>query len=73
MRSTPLGETQSQADIKQISIPRVPGGRVLWDSNTIASAAEEAGIKTVQFCDRHQFSVLGGLWAQDAIVVYGNP
>lgn len=72
MKNTALTSTSSKSGLKQISIPRVPGARILWSSNTIHDAAKKAGITTVAFCDRKYFKVLGGIWEEDTIIVYGE-
>lgn len=73
MQNTPaLTKSSGNASLKQINIPRVPGSRTIWSSNAIYDAAKNAGISTVYYCDRKQFSIVGGLWGQDGIVVYGE-
>lgn len=72
MNHTASSGKESTARLKQISIPRVPGARTVWSSNAIGVAAKEGGIEKIHFCDKKRFSVLGGLWGTDAVVVYGE-
>jgi hypothetical protein len=72
MDSTPVSQKSSGSSIKTFNIPRVPGARMIWSSNAIADAAAKEGIQTVQFCDKKRFSILGGLWGKESIVVYGQ-
>ena len=62
----------SRSSLKQFSIPTVPGSRTIWSSNSIADAAKKEGIEVIQYCDRKKFSILGGIWGSDSIVVYGK-
>lgn len=72
MLNTSLPELAHSTPLKQISIPQVPGARVRWHTNTINDIAKQAGIKKVAFCDRKRFRILGGIWEEDAIIVYGE-
>ncbi len=72
MGGVPTNGKSSSAGLKQISIPRIPGSRTLWSSNSIADAVKGSGIETIQYCDRTLFSVLGGLWSRDFVTVYGE-
>jgi hypothetical protein len=62
----------SSAGLRQFSIPRVPGSRAVWSSNALADAVKENNIKEIYYCDREQFSILGGVWGNDTVVVYGK-
>lgn len=72
MEETPFSGGDARSGLKGISIPRVPGARVVWSSSAIGDAALEQGISTVHYCDRKVFSVIGGLWSSETIVVYGE-
>ena len=72
MRNTPVSSVVGSQPLKQISIPRVPGSRIRWSSNTINDIAKNAGIKKVAYCDRHLYRVLLGIWEEDSIIVYGQ-
>lgn len=63
---------KSTSSLKQISIPTVPGSRTIWNSNSIADAAKQGGIEKIQYCDRKKFSIMGGVWGSDSIIVYGE-
>jgi hypothetical protein len=62
----------SLAGLKSISIPRVPGAKTVWSSNSIYDAAKASNLKTVEYCDRKVFSILNGIWGTDEIIVYGR-
>ncbi len=72
MEDTPVSSSSGSSGLKSISIPRIPGARTLWSSNAIADAATREGITQIHYCDRKVFSVLGGIWGSDSIVVYGE-
>ena len=72
MENTPSTGKHSSAGLKQLSIPRIPGARMVWSSNSIADAAAKNGITKVQYCDKKRFSILGGVWSTDSITVYGE-
>ena len=72
MRNTVTGEAQGASSLRSVNIPRVPGTRTVWSSNAIGAAAKREGIEQLAYCDRKIFSVLGGIWGSDSIVVYGR-
>jgi hypothetical protein len=73
MDSTLMNGGRGAADTKHIEIP-VSGIRISaeWDSRAIGDAAKKAGLKTVHFADLRTLSVLGGLWEQQTIQVWGE-
>lgn len=72
MQSTPRAERRSDSGIMSVAIPRLPGARTVWSSNAIGDAAKQAGIKEVYYCDLKRFSVLGGIYGSESLVVYGK-
>ena len=72
MQSTPRAERRSDSGIMSVSIPRLPGARTVWSSNAIGDAAKQAGIREVYYCDLKRFSVLGGIYGSESLVVYGK-
>ena len=72
MEGTPVSGEGQTLSLKSVSIPRVPGARAMWSSNAIGEIAKENGISRIHYCDRETFSVIGGLWYTDALVVYGE-
>lgn len=72
MQSTVAEGNESTLGLKEVTLPRIPGARTMWSSNAIGDAARAAGIETVYYCDRKRFSLLGGIWGQDSVVVYGK-
>jgi hypothetical protein len=72
MQSTPRAHSRSDSGIVSVSIPRLPGARTVWSSNAIGDAAKQAGIKEVYYCDLKRFSVLGGIYGSESLVVYGR-
>jgi len=73
LRGTSLGSSIGRGSTKQISIPF---GKVDltadWSSRGLHDIAEANGLKTINGCDEHLISVLGGVWKQQEIVVYGE-
>ncbi|NBW39970.1 hypothetical protein EBR25_03095 [bacterium] len=72
MQSTPIGERRSDSGIVTVSIPRLPGARTIWNSNAIGDAVKQADLEEVFYCDRERFSILGGIYGSDSLVVYGR-
>lgn len=72
MENTKANYPGKTSGIKAISIPRVPGARAMWSSNAIGEIAKAHNIERVYYCDRELFSVLGGLWSKDSIIIYGE-
>ena len=73
MQNTPVGTKRGDTGIKQLKIPYTSTGlNFVWSSNAIADAMKKGEIKQVQYCDLETFSVLGGIWKQQNIVVYGD-
>jgi len=72
MRNTPASDKLGVGMQKNVNIPRVPGTTISWSSNAIIEAAHRAGLSKVHYCDLKRFSVLGGLWRSETIVVYGE-
>ena len=73
MHNTPVGERVGVANTKQLKIPYLaPGLTAVWSSNALADAARNAGITKLQYCDLYTWSLLGGIWQQDNIIVYGE-
>lgn len=72
MQSAPRAERRSDSGIMSVAIPRLPGARTVWSSNAIGDAAKQAGIKEVYYCDLKRFSVLGGIYGSESLVVYGK-
>ena len=64
--------TPSSSSLKMISVPRVPGLRATWSTNSIVDAAKENNLTNVYYCDRKRYSVFGGLWGSDSLLVYGE-
>ena len=62
----------SNSKIKSLTIPRISGLCATWSSNSIVDAANENDIKTIFYCDRKIFSILGGIYSTDEIIVYGK-
>lgn len=73
MNSTPRGVQAVNGDTHMVSIPlTVPGLSAEWDSRAIGDAAKNAGLSEVYYADLHTFSVLGGVWQEQTVQVYGK-
>ena len=72
LRGTPLGSGVGKGSTKRVSIPI---GQVdltaVWSSRGLHDVAQSHGLKTINACDEHMVSVLGGMWRRQEIVVYG--
>ncbi len=73
MNQTPIGHTVTSVNSKLLQEP-VTGLdiSVEWDSRAIGDAARKAGFETFYFADMKTISLLGGLWEQQAIRVWGE-
>jgi hypothetical protein len=76
LRGTDLGDKIAYGDTKEVEIPTSRIIRIdlsaQWDSRAIGDIAKSHGMKVVNGCDRRVISVLGGLWKQQEIIVYGR-
>jgi hypothetical protein len=73
MDETPSANSTGRSDTKHIELP-ASGIRISaeWDSRAIGDAARQAGLETVHFADLQTISVLGGIWEQQRIHVWGE-
>jgi hypothetical protein len=73
MQNTPSATGTGYSETKHIELPasaiRISAE---WDSRAIGDAARQAGLKTVHFADLQTVSVLGGVWMQQRIHVWGE-
>jgi len=73
LRGTKLGSNTGTGSTKRVSIPV---GQVdltaVWSSRGLHDAALSHGLKTINACDEHMVSVLGGIWRKQEILVYGE-
>lgn len=73
LRGTKLGSNTGTGSTKRVSIPV---GQVdltaVWSSRGLHDAAQLHGMKTINACDEHMVSVLGGIWSRQEIMVYGE-
>jgi len=73
MAATPRGEVSGQAGSKHLQEPVTGIGlSAEWDGRAIAQAALRAGLSEVYLADLHTVSILGGLWRQQTICVWGK-
>ncbi|MFP4446514.1 MAG: TRL domain-containing protein [Desulfosudaceae bacterium] len=73
MAATPRGEVSGRAGSKHIQEPVTGLGlSANWDGRAIGQAAARAGLETVYLADLHSISILGGLWRQQTIHVWGK-
>lgn len=67
-RRTQAVQSGGQGDIRHIQYYV----SVTWNSNGIGEIAPKNGIKTIYYADLEQISILGGLWRQFIVHVYGE-
>lgn len=73
MNRTPVGRTVSSVNSKLLQEPLTGFDlTVEWDSRALGDAARKAGFETFYFADIHTISILGGLWEQQAVRVWGE-
>ncbi len=61
-------QTSHQGDVKYFQYYV----SVTWDSNAIGDIAREKGMETIHYADLERISILGGLWQQFIVHVYGD-
>ena len=73
MDKTPRGSKMASIDSRQIKEPitRVRMS-VEWHSRAIGDAAKRKGLNKVYFADMQTFSLLGGVWKQRKVRVWGD-
>jgi hypothetical protein len=72
MRGSSMGTISSKSGTKQISIPV---GRIdltaIWSTRGLHDTATLANLKQIHGCDERIFSLLGGIWRKEEIIIYG--
>jgi hypothetical protein len=73
MNATPVGKKVCTINSKHIEEP-LTGFDISaeWDSRAIGDAARKAGMETFYFADMKTISILGGLWKQQIVRVWGE-
>ena len=73
MNRTPVGRTVASVNSKLLQEPLTGFDlSVEWDSRALGDAARKAGFKTFYFADMQTISILGGLWEQQAVRLWGE-
>ena len=73
MNRTPVGHTFASVNSKLLQEPFTGFDlTVEWDSRALGDAVRKAGFETFYFADLHTISILGGLWEQQAVRVWGE-
>lgn len=73
MDNTPRGTKVATLDSKQLKEPITRFNlSAEWDSRAIGDAARQAGLSTIYYADMKTISVLGGVWRQKTIRVWGE-
>lgn len=73
MDRTPVGHKVVSMNSKRLQEPLTGFDlSAEWDSRAIGDAARSEGMKTIYFVDLQTISILGGLWKQQAVRVWGE-
>lgn len=72
MNRTPVSAQSGASSTKQVNDSFVTGVRVLWASRAIGDAAHEGRLSESQYADLHVVRILGGLYEQSTVIVYGK-
>lgn len=73
MDHTPRGTRLAALDTKQLKEPITRFNlSAQWDSRAIGDAAREAGLSTIYYADMKTISILGGVWKQEIVRVWGE-
>lgn len=73
MHSTPIGTKMATLDSRRIKEPITGLNMTIeWNSRAIGDAAKRQGIDKIYYADLNTFSLLGGLWEQKTIRVWGD-
>ncbi|MEW6077801.1 MAG: hypothetical protein AB1724_08320 [Thermodesulfobacteriota bacterium] len=73
MDRTPRGDKVCTVNSKHLEEPITGFDLSLqWDSRAIGDAARKAGMESLYYADMKTISVLGGLWKQQIVRVWGE-
>jgi len=73
MRSTPMGDLTVKGGTYKVEIPLTRlEMSAEWNTRAIGEVAKKNGLSTVYFCDQKTLSILGGIYLQKEIIVYGS-
>ena len=73
MRSTKLGTRVAKGASYQAKIPTSTVDLTAqWNSRAIGDVAKRNNLQTIYFCDQKLLSILGGIFRQEQIIVYGD-
>lgn len=74
--NTPLGSKKCTINAHKINLPIMPlaQSRVSaeWDTESIADAAQKAGITKIYYTELHTFSILLGTYRRSSLIIYGE-
>ena len=73
MLNTPTGDTLAELDVRQLREPITALNlSAQWNSRASGEAAKHEGLTEIYYADLNTFSLLGGLWKQDTVRVWGR-
>jgi hypothetical protein len=70
---TPVGTRSGEIGTRQIREPITAANiSALWRTRAIGDAAQKEKLSTIYYADRTVFSILGGIWREDSVTVWGE-
>lgn len=73
MRNTNSGFKSAAGNTKRLEIPTTRIDITAeWSSRAIGDIAKANNINTVLYCDKSTFSLLGGIYKKQEIIIYGE-
>lgn len=73
MRSTKVGSKVARGKTIRVEIPTSRVNLTAeWNTRAIGDVAKKNKFSKIYFCDKKTFSIFGGLYRQEEIIVYGD-
>jgi hypothetical protein len=71
--ATPVGTRSATIGTRQIREPITAANiSALWRSRAIGDATKQEKLTTINYADRSVFSILGGIWREESVTVWGE-
>ena len=70
---TPVGTRSATIGTREIREPFTAANlSAIWNSRAIGDTAKKEDLKEIGYADRTVFSILGGIWRQESVTVWGE-
>lgn len=74
MDRTPRAIRMASSSTKSVKVPLLSSADISagWSSSAIGDAAKRGGLERIYYADHETFSILGGVWRQETVQVWGE-